>query len=117
MRAARRGEPILSVAKWERRAVDMEGQTHLDALGVLESLLEHGNDNVGLEVHHEVDAPAEDSVCGLAREDVAALDHTERLGLECVPRAAARHSLVGEVCDGVDCLSADYGYGFMEEGM
>lgn len=88
-------------------------RTHLDALGVLQPLLEHSHDGVGLEVDDEVDAAGEDSVRGLASEHVAGVGHAERLRLEGVPRAAAGHGLVREVGDGVDGLAAHDGSGFV----
>lgn len=34
-----------------------------------------------------------------------------------MPRAAARHGLVGQVGDGVDGFAADHRHGFMKEGV
>lgn len=68
-----------------------------------------------MQVHDEVRTAGEDAASGLASVDIGVVGHSKHLLLQCVPRAAALHGVVGEIGDGVDRFVADDRRGFMEE--
>ena len=89
--------------------------TYVDALHVLQAFLKDGEDGVGLEIDDEVWTAGEDAEGTFAETWLCGLGHVERLCLQGMPRAAARHGVVGKVAYGVDGFPAHGIGGFMGE--
>ena len=82
-------------------------KTHFDALSVLQTVLEHPENCIRLEIHDEVGTTGKDAKRAVAGAGVHSFAHGKGLSLQCVPRPATLHRVVGQVAYGVDGLSTD----------
>jgi hypothetical protein len=99
----------------ERQDAYKRAKRDLDALAVGEALLEELGDGGRRDVEHDGGAAGENAERALARARGGRGDGAERVDLERVPRAPARHALGGEVDGGVERLGADGRGGLVRE--
>ena len=76
--------------------------TYIDALGILQTPLQHIQNSVRLEIHNQHTAPRKHPKRALPRTRILTLRHAERLRLEGMPRPPPLHRVVREVRDGVN---------------
>ena len=69
--------------------------THLDALSVLQTVLEDPENGIRLEIHDEVGTAGKDTERAVAAGLVCIFANGKGLCLQCMPRPAAFHRVVG----------------------
>ncbi len=94
-----------------------KNETHFDALSVLQTVLEHPENRIRLEIHDKVGATRKDAERAVAGTGVCSFAHRKGLSLQCVPRPAALHRVVGQVAYCVDRFPTDRVDLLVQEGV
>ena len=70
---------------------------HVDALLVLQTILENPENRVCLEIHDKVGTAGKDVECAVMSCQVGTFAHGKGLCLQCMPWPAVFHGVVGQV--------------------
>ena len=91
--------------------------THLNALSVLQTVLEDPENRICLEIHNKVGTASKDTERAVAAGLVCVFAHGKGLCLQCVPWPAMFHRVVGQVTYRVDGFSTDRVDLLIQEGL